>query len=239
MCGAFVAALPETWTAYPETAGFDLLLVRNDGAQIGVEAKLSMNTRVVAQIIESRGSQGVGPDYRAILVPSRQRSEIDVVTDYLGITVITIDPRPHWRRVGDRHEFTPPLPGGSWSHDSWHEQMPTRRCDLPEYVPDVAAGVPAPIKLTDWKIGALKIVAIMESRGFVTRSDFKALRVDHRRWTAPGNGWLARDHDRGGYVAGKYLPDFKGHHPDVYRQIVADAEKWMPGHQIITAGAAA
>lgn len=33
------------WTCYPETAGFDILVVHQDGRQIGVEAKLSLNRK--------------------------------------------------------------------------------------------------------------------------------------------------------------------------------------------------
>lgn len=37
MCAAFIAALPEGWVAYPETGGFDIVLLRSaDGFQIGI-----------------------------------------------------------------------------------------------------------------------------------------------------------------------------------------------------------
>ena len=48
LCAAFLASLPEGWTAYPETAGFDILLGREvDGFQIGIQAKLRLNAKVI------------------------------------------------------------------------------------------------------------------------------------------------------------------------------------------------
>ena len=95
---------------------------------------------------------------------------------------------------------------------------------LPEYVPDVSAGASAPVQLTDWKIRAIKIAVLLEKRGFVTRSDFKGIGIDHRRWLAP-NDWLKIENGR--YIAGR-LPDFKAQHPKNYAEIVADFDKWAP-----------
>jgi hypothetical protein len=49
---------------------------------------------------------------------------------------------------------------------------------LPSYAPDVIAGAFAPVRLTPWKIKALKIAAPIELR---TRADFKHLGLDPRR----------------------------------------------------------
>src|SRR5262249_33646648 len=105
----------------------------------------------------------------------------------------------------------------------WHEWCPAARHPLPEYVPDVVAGSPAPNQLTDWKIKAIKIAIIAETMGSVTRADFKAIAIAHRRWVAAG--WLRPENGR--YVRGD-LPDFRAQHPRVYGEILADAEKWMP-----------
>ncbi|MBA4913889.1 hypothetical protein H2N59_12065 [Pseudomonas aeruginosa] len=42
LCAAFIDEFNRVpgWTCYPETAGFDILVVHEDGRQIGVEAKL-------------------------------------------------------------------------------------------------------------------------------------------------------------------------------------------------------
>ncbi|MCW1412171.1 hypothetical protein OLZ32_27870 [Rhizobium sp. 1AS11] len=94
LCAAFIAALPEGWTAYAETAGFDILLVRGaDGAQIGVEAKMTLNAKVLMQAVEGiyagSGEPGSGPDFRAALVPyGTAGAEMKCIARYLGVAVI-------------------------------------------------------------------------------------------------------------------------------------------------------
>jgi hypothetical protein len=93
LCAAFIAALPEGWTAYPETAGFDIVLVRGvDGAQIGVEAKMTLNAKVLLQASEGLRSSAWeygGPDFRAALVPAGTAGvEMKCIARYLGITVL-------------------------------------------------------------------------------------------------------------------------------------------------------
>jgi hypothetical protein len=75
LCSAFIACVDKrVWCPYPETAGWDILLVRrSDGFQIGIQAKLRLGLDVINQAIESRGSwhsTAPGPDCRAVLVPS-------------------------------------------------------------------------------------------------------------------------------------------------------------------------
>nr|WP_237043901.1 hypothetical protein [Pseudomonas aeruginosa]AMP35850.1 Hypothetical protein [Pseudomonas aeruginosa] len=45
LCEVFIKEFNQIpgWTCYPEAAGFDVLVVHDDGRQIGVEAKLSLN----------------------------------------------------------------------------------------------------------------------------------------------------------------------------------------------------
>lgn len=228
LCAAFLSALPKGWTAYAETAGFDLLLVRDvDGFQIGIEAKLKCNATVLQQSLEDHGRYSVaspGPDCRAILVPDGEGT-LKPLADYLGITVIQMRMPCGWSGPA----FLPGLPTDDqvWA-DYWHEWLPAKRCPLPAYVPDVPAGAPAPVQLTDWKIKALKLVILAEVRGHVTRADFKFLGLDHRRWITP-DGWLRATDRRGWYVAHGSPPTaLKKQHPRVYEQIKADAETWMP-----------
>lgn len=94
LCSAFIASLPSGWTAYPETSGFDILLVRaTDGAQVGVEAKKTLNAKVLLQAIEGmysrRGIESEGPDFRAALVPmGTAGAEMKRIARYLGVTII-------------------------------------------------------------------------------------------------------------------------------------------------------
>lgn len=229
LCAKFIGSVGPDWTCFNETAGWDILLVRKaDGFQIGIEAKLKLNAIVLTQALEKYAgwaADNPGPDCRAILVPDGE-STFRTIATYIGITVISVygSPMPYRRGA-----FYPELPAARKGYvggaDSWYEWCPTKRCRLPEYVPDVVAGTPSPIQLTDWKIRAIKIAVTIEKRGYVTRADFKHIQIDHRRWLPSGTGWLSIED--GHYVKGPYFPNFKAQHPTVYEQIEADADKWM------------
>lgn len=227
LCAAFIAAIPETWTAYPETGGFDILLVRkSDGFQIGVEAKLRLNAKVISQAAESMypgryGHDRPGSDCRAVLIPDGVSYELSAVCDLIGITVILMHhgAESRWRR--DR--FHPELPEAGADQWRWTELCPTRRLEVPDWVPDVKAGASAPLALTSWKVGAIKLVITLQRRGYLTRGDFVHFRISMSRWTQ--QGWLVKD-GQGGWIAGPYLPDFRAQHPINFDQIAAEFEKW-------------
>ncbi|WP_192242895.1 hypothetical protein [Mesorhizobium silamurunense] len=237
LCSAFIASLPKGWTAYAETQGYDILLVRvEDGLQIGVEAKLRLNAEVVVQALEDWGynAMAAAPDFRAALVPSTRCGKgFSEICSKLGITVIRMrHPDDEYGLRGWRPPaFAPDLPDkrlneywGGRERD-WYDWCPATRLELPEYIPDVAAGASAPVALTQWKIRAIKLMIILERRGYVTKADFKHVQIDHSRWT---RGWLEHGAERGQFVAGKYTPDLKAQHPVNWAQIEADFEKWKP-----------
>lgn len=235
------------WTVYAETAGWDVLLVRpSDGFQIGVEAKLVLNVAVLCQVISRESSylRGVGPDCRAVLAPRpKTQNGLPDLARQLGIVIVTGGPpdrfryavrgAPAWRGP----EFSPELPGNrrrsvdtaeELSRWGWPEMCPDRRCALPEYIPDVVGGHSAPVALTPWKIQAIKAAIILETRGWITRADFKALNIDPSRWT---QFWLTSIGDKR-WAPARGLPDFKAQHPVNYEQIKADLPKWgaaVPG----------
>ena len=249
LCAAFVAALarprrryePEVddWIVYPETADFDLLLVRrSDGAQIGVEAKLRLNPQVVCQALPDWKWAPVveGPDYRAVLVPwSATDLGMGEICAALGITVIRVSPTDI-RGTGDGPSFSPLLPVSDRRsrEREWFEWCPDRRCKLPDYVPDVAAGVAAPTKLTEWKIAAIKLAIIMTDRP-ATRADFVALDLSPSRWMQNPGAWLQKVD--GGWLPGPYMPDFRKQHPVNFAQIEADKAAWMPPGPAVAATA--
>jgi hypothetical protein len=234
------------WVVYPETGGFDILLVRkSDGFQIGIEAKLRLNAKVVAQSLPDKYDHGVGPDFRAILVPHKSaNADLKAICDYIGVTIITLDliklnpvvydfmtargePIP-----GPKYRVSPDLPDEDrklsyLGMDRWHDWCPIHRITLPDYVPDCDAGCPSPLRLTDWKIRAIKIAVLLERFGSVTRTDFKDLKIDERRWTQ-GTGWLRLGDHRGVYLRGEQLPDFKMQHPKNYDEIAACIDDWLP-----------
>lgn len=230
LCAAFLGLVTRhcrDWVAYPETSGWDILLVRkSDGLQIGVEAKLALNPEVVAQALESSrwDFASPGPDHRAVLVPSYATGRMTRICDALGITVIRqpiVEGAEHYAR------FYPHLPSAAFGEGrDWFPWCPGQRHKLPEYVPDVVAGDSGPLKLTGWKIKALRLAVLLEERP-VTRADFKALNLDPRRFTDKHTGWLVPTPD--GYVAGPHTPDFKGMHPRVWQEVKADRAKWDTG----------
>ncbi|MCP1852840.1 MULTISPECIES: hypothetical protein [unclassified Bradyrhizobium] len=235
LCKRFIGALPEGWTAYPETGNWDILLVRDvDGFQIGIQAKLRMGLHVINQSLDEYGAwdaDRMAPDCRAVLVPDEHAVGYELICAYIGLTIIRVSPtkRPdHYPVWSERPAFRPLLPDlqhSTW-RDDWHEWAPAFRHRLPEYVPDVLAGSPSPVQLTSWKVAAIKIAVILEKRGYLLRSDFKHVNIDHRRWLPSGGGWLALDAGR--YLRGPHFPNFKRQHPRVYEEIAGDYDKWKP-----------
>lgn len=102
----------------------------------------------------------------------------------------------------------------------WHDWNPAKRCELPECVPQVPAGVPAPLRLTPWKIGALKVLADIEIDGFVTAKSVRAHGIDPRRFCA-SDGWL-QSLGGGKWVRGS-IPAFDQQHPEAYAEILGKA----------------
>lgn len=245
LCAAFISQLPAGWTAYAETGGFDILLVRDvDGAQIGIEAKLTLNAKVIEQAAGvAHWHQAEEPDFRAVLVPWGRSSGLAGVCSLIGITVIEMATKElylSWRRPDqygyarrDVKKFRPDLPvirEDTWYYwrKEWHDRCPVQRVTLPEYIPDVAAGASAPTQLSIWKISAIKLCILLDRRGYVTSADFKELKISPSRWT---QHFLEKGPVKGQYVRGKYTPDYRSAHPVNFGQIEADFEKWKPKHE--------
>ena len=224
----------QKWVVYAETGGFDLLLVEEStGLQVGIEAKLSLNAKVLAQALPQRSYWAdTGPDYRAVLVPSQKcQHHMTELAAALGITVITIRPSEH--RYGDQVSIINPthLPSQDFSHDyGWFAFVPAQRVTLPEYIPDVSGGHAAPVALTIWKIKAIKLMVLLDRRGYVTRHDMKLLQISPSRWTDRTSGYLSPDPIKGGYVRNGLTPDLKAQHPVNYVEIEADFDKWSKDH---------
>lgn len=217
----------DRWTVYPETAGWDVLLVHNEhGFQVGLEAKLTLNAKVIDQALKDQHSRWntSGPDYRGVLVPAiGQQHHLGRICDAIGLGVVTLRDLPpgHWTGLG--------LPGEdaySAGNEKWPNWCPAERCALPDYVPDVEAGHKSPVKLTPWKIKAIRLMILLERRGVVTRKDMVALEISPSRWTDPWHGFLARDAVRGGYVRHDSTPDLRAQHPTNWAEIEADFDTW-------------
>ena len=246
LCQAFLRGVPADWLPYPETAGWDILLVHRVGCwQIGIEAKLTLNAKVLVQAIDGRRRE-VGPDFRAVLV-GKVVAENAELARALGLTVIT--PKAEraetdWGSFGRFNkqgpripQFYPDLPKaealerigawwGDWDREPWFDCFPTHRHKLPDYVPEVACGVPSPMILSDWKIKAMRVCVWVEKHGVITRAIFKKLGIDPSRWM---NGyWLQAGEARGDWVPGSHFPGpgMRKEHPNIYALIEADYPEW-------------
>jgi hypothetical protein len=228
LCSAFLSVLPKEWTPYAESCGWDILLVRNqDGFQIGIEAKLRLKVEVVNQTIEEYGYIGCdrnGPDCRAVLVPDGDDGGFDRIAAYIGFTIIRMIPAGRWSIGKSFRPMLPKIDDRYGSRDDWHEWAPTKRHNLPEYVPDVRAGSPSPVQLTAWKISALRLQATLEQKGFLVRADFRSFGMDHRRWLAGEFQWLKQTDD-GKWIKGIHFPNFAAQHPIVFEQVKSDLAK--------------
>lgn len=230
LVAAFTAALAgksgePDWTVYAETAGWDLLLVHKDGYQLGVEAKLKLNPKVLSQALSGVGAQywggsTIGPDYRAVLVPEDGlQHHMEAICRALGIGVITV--RPQWNSLNLPDERR------GYGMRDWSNWCPEKRCAVPDYVPDVEGGHKSPVTLTPWKVKAIKLLVLLERRGYVTRADMKALAISPTLWTAHGHGFLKPAEDRPrAYVRSARTPDLRAQHPVNFEQIAGDVERW-------------
>lgn len=241
LCAAFAETVPNEWTIYNETAGFDMVLVHETGAQLAIEAKLTLNPKVLIQVCDRYQDQHrPGPDFRAVLVGKVQNKDLISISQMLGITVIVMGEdrgsvtsygvnRSTKRRIWSRPKLpdVEPLKEKLWGdRENWWDNAPIDRLILPEYVPDVIAGDKSPVILGSWKIKAIKVCVWVEKYGKITRAHFKAIRISPSLWM---NGhWLSKGENRGEWVAGPSFPasSYKKMHPKVYDEITFDLEKW-------------
>lgn len=157
--------------AYPETGGWDVLLVRH-GTQIGVQAKLQFTTHLVAQALADQKASG--PHYRALACPVSPTvygdAEIISYTCRLLLFDMSGAPEtwlrtPRWCRQRYRFRRVP------WRHYRWH---PPATLWLPPAEPDVPAGVPSPSVVGPWQLALCALEARCRRRGWVSIIDAEA-----------------------------------------------------------------
>lgn len=197
------------WTAYPETGEWDVLLVRPDGFQVGIEAKLRPCLAVLEQAA-SRMDRRKRPDQAVVLVGAITWEFKQVATRlHLGVYA--------WSRYSSSD--LPDYP------DRGHRD----RIELPPFVPVLRGGQPSPTPLTRWKLAALRLCLKLRAQGYVTAKDVTDLGMSLSRWTQPqAHGpWLVADgRDPGSprrtrYIAGggSQLPDQI--YPELAAQVAA------------------
>lgn len=240
LCADFAAwAKHYGWAVYPETEGWDLLLVDQQGRQLGIEAKLTLNPKVIQQAIGDGGGfygADIGPDHRGILVP--EVGPLAPIASFLGVEVFYGQRSGHRRWdhekgcLGDEVKYSSPhfnrFQWGAYNRQltaGMFDWNPEKRHPLPEYVNEQPGGVPGPIQLSEWKIGALKVMALLEVRGWVDRKDVRRLGCDPRRFCA-GDGWLTAQGE-GRWGIGR-VPRFDLQHPTAYADILAKTREQYP-----------
>lgn len=222
LCAAFMVwARTRGWVCYPETCGWDILLVDKDGIQTGVQAKLRLSAHVIAQASPGLyDHRDIGPTYRSILVP--EIGELGFVARRLGLIVFHVDtyqpPMPNREQGPCVLEFEPDVRNADYSH-TWFDWHPREQHDLPDVVPGGPAGIPSPSQLTPWKIGALRVIAVLERQGYITRQQIIKQKIDPGRWLY--GGWLRRGDTKGQWVRSESCPAFEKQHPEMYASIAA------------------
>lgn len=228
LCAAFIEqfnAVPG-WTCYPETAGFDILVVHEDGRQIGVEAKLKLNAKVADQILPSDWHvrcDSPGPDHRMVIVGDITEASLGIsrMLEMLGVHVLKPDMRPRRREGGVMQRF-PDFRLDDWMRrgSPWqlhlHDWNPPERCVVPCVVPDVPAGVPAPLRLTPWKEAAIRVQIQLRRQGWITAKQIALHGISSTIWTTQ---FLQRGDVQGQWVPTDKMPNLEAQHPDAWAKI--------------------
>lgn len=175
LCEVLAAlARAEGLVVYPETSGWDLLLVRpEDGEQVGVQAKLRPNVDVLEQALV--GARAKGPEVHAVLVPSCSAAFRRVALE-LNLCVLEgylLDPE-HGMDRGAR---------GWWRLREVLEKAPRHhhlpgRCWVPPFVPNLPAGVPGPRSVTPWKVHAAQMCARVRAGEALSNREVRSLGMD-------------------------------------------------------------
>mgnify|MGYP000479416528 CR=1 FL=1 len=240
LCKLFIrefGALPG-WTCFPEAAGFDVLAVHDDGRQIGVEAKLSLNAKVAEQILPKAGDGywgKPGPDYRLVIVKRITEASAGIrrMLEMLGVSVLV--PYVARSRAGEHYcfDFYRLLEAkgreASYCDEYLFDWNPSERCHVPAFRQALPAGVPSPVKLTPWKEKAIRVVALMRQQGYITAKQISAHGLGITSWTqsvGQKRAWLEKGAVRGQWVETEHLPAFDKQHPELYalavRSLAAD-----------------
>lgn len=210
LCDAFAeAARGDGWRVFPEVSGFDLVLEwdgtrpvptiwrdREDvpiaavdaGYQIGIDAKLRANIDVLAQAIGRIEDSIHRPDAAAVLVPEYSRAYA-CIAHRLGLRCFDL------RNCAgaQRHTIDPVVPPPLWLYRGSHAG-PDKRLALPPIPLRDSGGKGGPRTLSQWRVGALRVCALLRARGSLTRADAKPHGIDLADWAQ--RGWLVSDGKR-------------------------------------------
>lgn len=224
LCDVFIKCAKENgWKVYPETSGFDILIVKD--IQIGIQAKLKSNVEVLAQVIYGQQQpsnihykyKNPSPHIRAVLVPHAS-SEFKQVANALNIFVIE-----GAILTCDIETMTPYYAKNIINIDGYNKKhliIPDKLCWVPEIEFDTPAGVKSPKSITEWKIKAVKICLLLHERGFITQQDFKDAKLSITLWHK--KKWLINSGEKLGKLI-KYIRNNNVELPDQKYPEIASA----------------
>jgi hypothetical protein len=211
LCEGFIGrATNEGLLVYPEVEDWDMVLVNSAGEQLGVQAKMVPNVKVLYQACRRPNK---GPQYRAVLVKHTTRY-FTYVAKSLNLAVF--DPvKLRMRRVVVGHDY-----------DKLCRNWGCKPLWLPPVPSEVKAGSPCPRPLTKWRTAALRLCNELSDKGFLTGEDFKAANVSRTVWL--NFGWLKRDGKVGRfarYVKGPCIDWANKKHPFPSEGFEVEAQK--------------
>jgi len=161
------------WDVFPETSGWDLLLVGPGGVQVGIQAKLRASIVVLSQTIHGErwpGSRLSGPDYRMILVP-KCSAEFEDVARELHIQVLEFETFNEDIASFELQHLS------DYTNGTWYCWEHKKQCWTPPITVNVPAGVPSPRSVTPWKINAVKLCMRLRDNGYITSRDFQEFNI--------------------------------------------------------------
>lgn len=240
MLGAFLdGARAVGWEVYPETAGFDAVLVATEalaavcdhykvGDQVAVEAKLRPSMRVLVQALPPDGVlESPSADFYVIVVPDRGGvHDLRRVVNRLDaeINVVAANPqRPN--SYSSRSPFGWTFGSECREHDRWRRHIRNGpRLWTPPVPVEVEAGVPSPSSVTPWKVAAVRLCLDLQGKRLTTRT-FKERGLSHR--TFMDRGWLEQVGRDGRHILYRLTdaedrPDRK--YPEVTEALVRSGE---------------
>ena len=180
-------ATDHAWICYPETGGWDVLMVATEdvapgsrvepGDQVGVEAKIRASVVVLNQAMSRcQYTRGPGPHFVAVLVKKAGR-DFRRLARHLRLGVLTPSHLDRANKTGGLGPFVVPR---EFVNPHW----------LPSGIPQMAGGKPSPSPLTPWREAALRICNRLDDGEELTRADIQAAGCDPRLWVQAG--WITR-----------------------------------------------
>lgn len=179
LCDDFIYFIKKSsWKVYAEQNNWDMIIVRGK-IQVGVQAKLIANNKVLIQTLPKLPYTGIGPTYRIALIAGftgrtpRARFETRKIFYSMArhFRVIVID-------MSCRNKL---MTGWDWNlgykggkrnlnlkHYNWR---PSELEWVPPFIPNFPAGVPSPKHVSKWNLSMLDLRELELERGWICLED--------------------------------------------------------------------